>query len=331
MIASPHHVTDQAKLLAEQGNVAGAFELLNKAEQDGDARAALMLADWRLSGALIRRDIKLARKFYGRAVELGLEEIAPIHIAMLANGAGGASRDWRLALKLLRQRAAYDSLAERQLRLIEAMDINEEGDPLASMNPVCCNDTPLVEQHLHFMTPDECHYIIEQASGNLQPSVVFHPVTGRMVQDPIRTARTAAFPIVKEDPVVHAINRRIAKATQTDVSQGEPTQILCYDAGEQYKLHSDALPTGDNQRAKTFLVALNHHFEGGETSFPELGLKLRGKTGDAIHFTNVNSEGSIDNAAKHAGLPVIRGRKYILSKWIRERPLDLTGPPGRPF
>ena len=33
----------------------------------------------------------------------------------------------------------------------------------------------------------------------------------------------------------------------------------------------------------------------------------------------------------HAGLPVTRGRKLMLSKWIRDKPLDLAGPPGRPF
>jgi prolyl 4-hydroxylase len=48
-------------------------------------------------------------------------------------------------------------------------------------------------------------------------------------------------------------------------------------------------------------------------------------------FRNVDSAGAIDPAARHAGYPVRRGTKFLLSRWIRERALDLSGPPGRPL
>jgi prolyl 4-hydroxylase len=152
-----------------------------------------------------------------------------------------------------------------------------------------------------------------------------------VVQDPIRTSLGAAFPFTAEDPVLHAINRRIAKLTGTSYEQGEPLQVLSYAPGQQYRLHSDALPSGTNQRVLTLLVYLNNDFEGGETAFPDLGISHRGGAGDAIVFANVDAAGRPEMRARHAGLPVRRGRKWLLSKWIRERPLDLSGPPGRPF
>ena len=128
-----------------------------------------------------------------------------------------------------------------------------------------------------------------------------------------------------------AINRRIAAATGTRYEQGEPLQVLSYQSGQEYKLHSDALPGGDNQRVATFLVTLSDGFVGGATSFPRLSLELTGKPGDGLHFVNTDSAGRPEPAMWHAGMPVSQGRKLMLSKWIRERPLDLAGPPGRPF
>ena len=131
--------------------------------------------------------------------------------------------------------------------------------------------------------------------------------------------------------MLHAINRRIATATDTVYEQGEPLQVLRYRPGEEYKLHSDALPPGGEQRVTTMLVALETNFAGGETTFPRLGLRWRGREGEALIFANVGADGEPDPRMLHAGEPVTRGTKHLLSKWIRGRPLDLSGPPGRPL
>jgi prolyl 4-hydroxylase len=107
--------------------------------------------------------------------------------------------------------------------------------------------------------------------------------------------------------------------------------VLCYRPGEEYRLHSDALPPGPNQRTVTLLVALNEDYDGCETHFPAIDLAWRGRTGEALVFRNVDAAGTIDQAARHAGAQVRRGTKFILSRWIREHPLDLSGPPGKPF
>lgn len=321
--------------MARQGGLAQAYRLLEQGTVAGDAYAALTLADWRLSGDLIRRDLGMARTLFGQAAELGLAEAAPIHLALLASGAGGLERQWDAVLQKLRELARRDSLARRQRDLIAAMDLTEAGEPQLAFNPEPACQSPAIQRFTSFLTAAECRYLIDRATPLLQPAVVVHPQTGQQLRDPIRTARFAAFPFVLEDPAIHALNRRIAAATGTDYAQGEPLQVLCYDPGEEYKLHSDALPPGtdqrQNQRVSTLLCWLNEGYEGGATAFPDAALELRGPPGDAIHFRNVLADGQPDPRARHCGTPVTAGRKWLLSKWIRERPLDLAGPPGRPF
>jgi prolyl 4-hydroxylase len=116
----------------------------------------------------------------------------------------------------------------------------------------------------------------------------------------------------------------------TGLGQGEPLQLLRYRAGGEYRAHMDALPPAEpNQRILTVLVYLTDDYDGGETSFPRTGLAFRGRTGDALLFRNVAADGSPDQLALHAGMPVTRGEKLIASRWIRER--RFTYPPPQPI
>jgi prolyl 4-hydroxylase len=322
--------SERAVALAQAGAAAEAFRLLEAASVAGDGVAAATLADWRMTGQIIRRDLAAARALYGRALELGLEAAAGPYIALLASGAGGTPRDWRGAIAMLAGRR-QDRTARRQARLLAAMDLTETGDPRHAPQASALHEAPRVARIPALLTRDECGYLIDLATPRLQLSQVVDPRSGRLIHDPIRTARAAAFAFVMEDPVLHAINRRIAAATGTCWAQGEPAQVLCYRPGEEYRLHSDALPAGSNQRAVTVLVALNRDYDGGETHFPALDLAWRGRTGEALVFRNVDSAGTADPTARHAGMPPRRGTKFLLSRWIREHPLDLSGPPGRPL
>lgn len=321
----------QAALLADAGRVEEAYPLLEAAMDRGDAVAAAMLAGWRMDGNLVRRDLGMARTLYGRAAQMGLDEADRIYIAMLANGAGGIGRDWKGAIDRLRARSGYDPAAARQVSVLDRMALDEAGDPGSIPEGRPISTSPSITRFDGFLSQAECDYLIARALPLLEEAVVVHPDTGALVRDPVRISKAAAFPFIAEDPAIHAINRRIAAATGTSYAQGEPIQVLSYEGGEQYKLHSDALPAGGNQRILTFLVYLNSGFEGGETHFPDLDLAVRGEPGDAILFSNVDPSGRADPRARHAGLPVRSGRKMLLSKWVRRDALDLSGPPGRPF
>lgn len=321
---------EQAEALAAAGRIGDGYRLLSDPAATGDADALVALASWRLSGALIRRDLSEARKLFGLAGDLGHEEAAAIHIAMLANGAG-AGRHWHDALTRLDRRATRIAAARRERDVIAAMDLDADGAPLMKPQGEPLSTSPHVALFRGFLTEAECRYLIDTATPLLRPSVVVDPRTGQLILDPVRTSAAAAFPFVLESPAIHAINRRIAAASGTAVAQGEPLQVLRYRPGEEYKPHSDALPGTANQRILTFLIYLNDDYDGGETVFVSSRLKVRGRAGDGILFRNVDMGGKPDMAARHAGLPVARGEKFLLSRWIRAASLDLTGPPGRPF
>ncbi len=323
--------TQHAQELATQGKVSEAYSLLSSAAQHGDAGAALELAQWRMTGDFIRRDLGEARRLFGCAKNLGLQQAEAPYLALLANGAGSIGRRWTEALNRMRSRCEADHDLSLQLALIKQMNLDEHGNFQRKFSFERISMVPDIQKIPVFLSAEECEYIIEMAIPLQQPSVVVHPSTGAFVQDPIRTSTAAAFPFISENPFLHAINQRIAVATGTQYDQGEPLQVLSYTVGQEYKPHSDALPDFHNQRVKTVLVYLNEDFEGGETFFTKIGKAIRGQRGDAILFTNVDMQGKPDPAAIHAGRPVDNGRKFILSKWIREHPLDLTGPPDRPF
>jgi hypothetical protein len=120
----------------------------------------------------------------------------------------------------------------------------------------------------------------------------------------------------------YALVRQIAAATGTDVRRGETLQILRYAPGQEYRPHLDAIPGLANQRVLTVLVYLNNDYAGGEIDFPEIGLAVRGRTGDALMFANALPDGRPDPVTRHAGRPVTQGIKLLASWWIRARPAE---------
>lgn len=299
------------------GDLARGMALLTDAAGKGDAEAAVRLAVLFLEGRTIGRNLSQARRWFGRAGELGHPRAKHIHIALMANGVGGP-RLWSGAVNHLKQLAVDDHSARRQFDLIAGMALDEEGNPTDQPPIEPVPGTHSVRWSRALLTNDECSLLIECGAPYLAPSVIVDPRTGAARPDPIRTSRAAIFPWVDENPFIHAINRRLAAATCTRVEQGEPLQLLEYGPGQEYRPHSDALSGADNQRIITALVYLNDDYEGGETSFPRLGLDLRGSPGDALIFDNVDENGRADPAMIHAGRPVTKGLKYLASRWIRE-------------
>jgi len=314
----------QAHNLVQRGDALAAADVLNRAQQAGNAMAARELALWFLAGQVIRRSLASSRAMFERAADLGDDYSAAVTRAFLAGGVGGAA-DWSRAVELLRDAAASEPAAAAQLCLIDAMDLTADGAPAAENAAETLSEAPEVRRFPALFSGDECAYLIDAAKPLLQPSVVVDPRTGQQVPNPVRTSSAAGFPFIDENPAIHALNRRLAAASGTDVRSGEPLQVLHYAPGQQYHPHSDALPNvaPNQQRVLTFLVWLNDDFDGGETSFPHLGLSVRGRTGDGLLFRNALPDGTVDPRALHAGLPVTRGVKHIASRWIRAAPLVL--------
>ena len=291
---------------------------------DVDQAGPLKYAEAYLFGQGVLRDLRKARQYYALAARQGSSDAEQIYVALLGSGPGESGRNWHRARQRLRRLAAKYDWAARQNALLEGMAINDEGDPQRSPPRRVELASPMVASSPQLLSRAECRYLIETAFPGLAPASVVDPTTGAFIQDPVRRALCCAFPFVREDLVIHAINRRIAAFSDTSWDRGEPAQVLVYRPGDEYRLHNDALPAGTaNQRVRTVLVALNDTYEGGHTTFPHLGIAWRGKPGDALMFDSVRPNGTPEPLSEHCGSPVVRGQKAILSRWIRERPLDL--------
>jgi hypothetical protein len=150
----------------------------------------------------------------------------------------------------------------------------------------------------------------------------------------MRTNTGMGFSIVDSDLVLQLTHARIAAALGLDVRKQEPTNILHYDPGQQYRPHFDFLDPGEahfarelqqmGQRVATALIYLNDDYDGGETAFPRLDWAFKGKTGDALIFWNVTPDGQPDKQTLHAGAPPTSGTKWLFSKWVRDRALPLV-------
>ena len=80
-------------------------------------------------------------------------------------------------------------------------------------------------------------------------------------------------------------------------------------------------------RKKTCLIYLNEDFEGGETHFPKLNIKIQPRLGKAVVWNNTHEDNRVIEESLHAGLPVLSKSKWIMSIWIREKPFLKNSPP----
>jgi prolyl 4-hydroxylase len=316
----------EADALVAAGRPQEAYRLLTDAAAEGDPDSLFALGNWRLSGQIIRRDLAAARALYRRGAQAGHEGAAKTYVAFVAGGIGG-SPEWQSAMRLLEQQGYAG--AATQLALIQAMRLTPSGEPEAVPAERRLSDSPLVCVFPLLFSPGECDFLVAEAQPWLQPSMVIDPRTGGLMRNPVRTSDSMSFGYVQENPAVHALNRRIARATGTDVRQGESLQVLRYRPGQEYKPHLDALAGEPNQRILTMLVYLNDDYQGGETLFLKTGVRFRGKKGDALLFRNAAADGRADERTQHAGLPVVAGEKIIASRWIRAKPFVF--PPPRPM
>jgi hypothetical protein len=153
---------------------------------------------------------------------------------------------------------------------------------------------------------------------------------GSMVVDD-RSNSGAAFRALDIDVPLVFIHARIAHTLGLPQACFEPTQVLHYAAGQRFAPHFDFLHSAEpghaadlakrGQRVATFLVYLNEDYQQGETDFPRLNFRFKGRTGDALAFANVDPSLQPDPRTLHAGLPPANGEKWLMSQWIRSQPV----------
>lgn len=298
-------------LSTDHPNAMAELELLAK---KGDPHALMQMGDFHLAGGKLKRNFRKAFKYVSEAADAGLIEAKRAEIYLTGRGLGrNANR--KLAQNKLKKLAETDRFAAVQSQLLEHADSRER---LKTIEPEIVSEDPSIKIWRGLFSQAEFGYLRRIGEPILRPAMVVNPATGQGRLDPIRRSDACSFGVSIEDLMIQYILGTIAEATGTLPSQGEPLTILRYPVGGEYRKHYDAYG-GDwkgAQRLATALIWLNDDYEGGETHFPKLDLKLRGNAGDMMVFANIGDDGMRDDRMQHAGLPVTQGEKWLASRWI---------------
>ncbi len=168
-------------------------------------------------------------------------------------------------------------------------------------------------------------------SSRLLPSTVIDPNSGAAMAHPVRINRSTQWLPEQLGWIGKLFECRLAASCGYEVAHGEVLNLLHYRRGQRYKPHLDCIsseqagsPGGQaqgGQRTMTILVGLgSDDFTGGETYFPALEVGVQVAAGELLRFNNADADGQPLQSSVHEGKPLESGEKWLLSKWVRQRP-----------
>ena len=176
----------------------------------------------------------------------------------------------------------------------------------------------------NFLDLDTCAALIERIDDRRRPS----EIADDLGVANFRTSETCDLDW--RDPVVGAVDARIADLLGLPLGASEPLQGQRYAPGQEFKPHTDTFEPGGydfyrhtaetGQRTWTAMIYLNEPDEGGATRFKSIGKTVQPETGKLLAWNNLLPDGRPNPATLHQGMKVRRGTKYVLTKWFRERP-----------
>jgi hypothetical protein len=329
-----------------QGRHAEGARVLGEAAQGGHVPAMTLLGQQMLTGRGAPMDLISGTRLIVASADRGGALACATAAGLLALGLAGKP-DWVRGLQYLRRSAELGfPSAQRQLQLLAGRD-DEDWKGLhraidikawrQAPKPRSLSREPRVQALEGLASPDVCDWLIAQGRGRLRPALVSMGAANAGVSAG-RSNSSAEFSLADGDLVVLAVRERLAAAAGLPVLNLGAPQVLHYAVGQTFVHHNDFfdpdIPSGAaqiaaaGQRAATGLVYLNDEgLEGGETDFPRLGLRHRGRRGDALVFHNTEPSGRPDRRTLHAGLAPTKGEKWLLSQWMMDRSSPIAGDP----
>jgi prolyl 4-hydroxylase len=255
--------------------------------------------------------------------------------AALAALAFAAERGWPAAQCQLRILAADRESAARKIdaalwqRLAATIDVGAWHKPLAGAT---LSEAPLVRHFPDFAGAEVCEWLIDKARGRLVRAPVYAQATRTEKISETRTNTWAMFNVLEADLISVLVQVRMCANAGVPFRYLEPLSVLHYAVGEEITEHFDFVdplrtPNYDQelaengQRVVTFLVYLNDDYAGGKTEMPELGISHKGRKGEGLFFVNAHPNGDPDRRTVHAGRPPTQGEKWVVSQFMRSRPL----------
>jgi prolyl 4-hydroxylase len=177
----------------------------------------------------------------------------------------------------------------------------------------------------NFLSDEECDGLIEGAKPRLARSLTVETKSGGEELNADRTSN-GMFYARSENELIARVERRLAQLTRWPLDNGEGLQILHYRPGAEYKPHYDYFDPNEpgtptilkrgGQRVATIIMYLHEPEAGGGTVFPDVKLTVAPKKGHAVFFSYNRAHPTTKSL--HGGEPVVRGEKWVATKWLRE-------------
>jgi prolyl 4-hydroxylase len=211
-----------------------------------------------------------------------------------------AERGWRAAQDQLRVLASDASLAAAAPQLAQAKIWKRLGQSVAAgpwhLAPARreLSRDPAIVSFPGLLTPAVCDWLVEQAVARLEPA-----------HDDSCSHSAATFSLIDVTFVHLLVQARMAASCGIPIQNFEGSTILHCRPGQEFSGQTDSL----DRSMLTFLAYLNDDYIGGETDFPELGVRHKGTKGEGLYF--------VDMRVKHVGLPPSQGDKWVVSQFVR--------------
>lgn len=173
-----------------------------------------------------------------------------------------------------------------------------------------------------FLNAAQCRRLIALIDANRRPSTLLSD----KAEPEFRTSESCDMD--RWSPDVRPVDEAFAALLGLDPAQGETMQGQRYAPGQHFRAHHDFFFRTESywrkataeggQRTWTAMLYLNDVEQGGATWFPQAGIRVAPKRGLALIWNNMSADGSPNQLTLHEGMPVVKGVKYIITKWFRE-------------
>lgn len=174
----------------------------------------------------------------------------------------------------------------------------------------------------NFLDRATCKALIERIDAKRRPSTLLSD----RPEENFRTSESCDLD--RWAPDIRPVDEGISALLGVNPLQGETIQGQRYAPGQHFRAHHDYFFETESywqrvrkeggQRTWTAMVYLNDVEEGGATWFPQAGIRVAPRRGLLLIWNNMATDGSPNVLTLHEGMPVVKGVKYVITKWFRE-------------
>jgi hypothetical protein len=297
------------------------IEWIARHAHEGDADARYVFAVLTASGIGVPQNLKASLDHLCRAAQDGHPQAQRELAALVGN--------WKPVENIA---AGKLPPADGWQNLRTAVDI---GAWLQIPDGQMLSQDPRIAVARRYLSAPLCDWLIRSGQPHLGGATIYDADSGALRSDERRTNTAAYYDLEVIDLVVAFIRARVSALANVSISGLETSQLLHYRVGEEFAAHCDYLDpnnpghardiAANGQRALTVLIYLNDDYEGGDTTFPDIGRSFKGRKGDGLVFWNLTPDGTPDGRTRHIGTAPTRGEKWLFSQWIRIPAAQSTG------